>query len=78
VKTLGIEQATLDSCEREAQGDRVLLTRDGAERVTGPAQPACSARSNSNRGTALPSISTVSVNIAAGRTHRPRSPFSCR
>jgi antitoxin (DNA-binding transcriptional repressor) of toxin-antitoxin stability system len=29
VKTLGIEQATLDSCVREAQGDRVLLTRDG-------------------------------------------------
>ena len=29
MKTLGIEQATLDSCVREAQGDRVLLTRDG-------------------------------------------------
>jgi antitoxin (DNA-binding transcriptional repressor) of toxin-antitoxin stability system len=29
VKTLGIEQATLDSCVREAQDDRVLLTRDG-------------------------------------------------
>jgi len=29
VKTLGIEQATLDSCVRKAQDDRVLLTRDG-------------------------------------------------
>ena len=29
MKTLGLEQATLDSCVREAQGDRVLLTRDG-------------------------------------------------
>ena len=29
MKTLGIEQATLDSCVREAQDDRVLLTRDG-------------------------------------------------
>ena len=29
MKTLGIEQATLDSCVREAQDDRILLTRDG-------------------------------------------------
>ena len=29
MKTLGMEQATLDSCVREAQDDRVLLTRDG-------------------------------------------------
>jgi hypothetical protein len=29
VKTLGIEQATLDVCVREAQHDRVLVTRDG-------------------------------------------------
>ena len=29
MKTLGIEQASLDACVREAQGDRVLLTRDG-------------------------------------------------
>lgn len=29
MKTLGIEQATLDVCVREAQGDRVLVTRDG-------------------------------------------------
>ena len=29
MKTLGIEQATLDVCVREAQHDRVLLTRDG-------------------------------------------------
>ena len=29
MKTLGIEQATLDACVREAQGDRVLVTRDG-------------------------------------------------
>jgi hypothetical protein len=29
VKTLGIEQATLDVCVREAQRDRVLVTRDG-------------------------------------------------
>jgi prevent-host-death family protein len=29
VKTVGIEQATLDSCVREAQDDRVLVTRAG-------------------------------------------------
>jgi antitoxin (DNA-binding transcriptional repressor) of toxin-antitoxin stability system len=29
VKTLGIEQATLDVCVRESQADRVLVTRDG-------------------------------------------------
>lgn len=29
MKTLGMEQATLDVCVREAQGDRVLVTRDG-------------------------------------------------
>jgi hypothetical protein len=29
VKTFGIEQATLDACVREAQRDRVLVTRDG-------------------------------------------------
>lgn len=29
MKTLEIEQSTLDSCVREAQSDRVLLTRDG-------------------------------------------------
>ena len=29
MKTFGIEQATLDACVREAQGDRVILTRDG-------------------------------------------------
>ena len=29
MKTLGVEQATLDACLREAQADRVLLTRDG-------------------------------------------------
>jgi antitoxin (DNA-binding transcriptional repressor) of toxin-antitoxin stability system len=29
LKTLGIEQATLDVCVREAQDDRVLITRDG-------------------------------------------------
>lgn len=29
MKTLGMEQATLDSCVREAQDDRVLLTREG-------------------------------------------------
>jgi prevent-host-death family protein len=29
VKTVGIEQATLDSCVREAQDDRVLITRGG-------------------------------------------------
>jgi antitoxin (DNA-binding transcriptional repressor) of toxin-antitoxin stability system len=29
MKTLGIEQATLDVCVREAQGERVLVTRDG-------------------------------------------------
>ena len=29
MKTLGIEQATLDACVREAQRDRVLVTRDG-------------------------------------------------
>jgi prevent-host-death family protein len=29
VKTVGIEQATLDSCVREAQDDRVLVTRGG-------------------------------------------------
>jgi hypothetical protein len=29
VKTLGIEKATLDACVREAQHDRVLVTRDG-------------------------------------------------
>ena len=29
MKTLGIEQATLDACVREAQGERVLVTRDG-------------------------------------------------
>jgi hypothetical protein len=29
MKTVGIEQATLDGCVREAQGDRVLVTRDG-------------------------------------------------
>lgn len=29
MKTLGIEQATLDVCVREAQRDRVLVTRDG-------------------------------------------------
>jgi len=31
-----------------------------------------------NRGTTLPSTITVSANIAAGRTDRPRSPYSCR
>ncbi len=29
MKTLGIEQATLDVCIREAQGEQVLVTRDG-------------------------------------------------
>ena len=29
MKTVGIEQATLDSCVREAQDDRVLVTRAG-------------------------------------------------
>ncbi len=29
MKTFGIEQATLDICIREAQSDRVLVTRDG-------------------------------------------------
>ena len=29
MKTVGIEQATLDSCVREAQDDRVLVTRGG-------------------------------------------------
>lgn len=30
MRTLGIEQASLDVCVREAQRDRVLVTRDGA------------------------------------------------
>ncbi len=29
MKTLEMEHVTLDSCVREAQGDRVLVTRDG-------------------------------------------------
>jgi antitoxin (DNA-binding transcriptional repressor) of toxin-antitoxin stability system len=29
MKTLGIEQATLDACVRESQGERVLVTREG-------------------------------------------------
>lgn len=29
MKTLGIEQATLDACVRESQSERVLVTRDG-------------------------------------------------
>lgn len=29
MKTLGIEQATLDACVRESQGEQVLVTRDG-------------------------------------------------
>ncbi len=29
MKTVGIEQSTLDACVREAQEDRVLITRDG-------------------------------------------------
>ncbi|MCU0723596.1 MAG: hypothetical protein MUC63_08275 [Planctomycetes bacterium] len=29
MKTVGIEQATLDVCVREAQQDRVLVTREG-------------------------------------------------
>lgn len=29
MKTVGIEQTTLDSCVREAQDDRVLVTRAG-------------------------------------------------
>mgnify|MGYP001586341479 CR=1 FL=1 len=29
MKTLGIEQNSLAGCVREAQGDRVLVTRDG-------------------------------------------------
>jgi antitoxin (DNA-binding transcriptional repressor) of toxin-antitoxin stability system len=29
MKTLGIEQATLDACVRESQVERVLVTRDG-------------------------------------------------
>jgi len=29
MKTLEIERATLDACVREAQGERVLVTRDG-------------------------------------------------
>ncbi len=29
MKTVVLEQATLDSCVREAQGDRVVVTRDG-------------------------------------------------
>ena len=28
MKTLGIEQATLDVCVREAQAERILVTRD--------------------------------------------------
>jgi antitoxin (DNA-binding transcriptional repressor) of toxin-antitoxin stability system len=30
LKTLGIEQATLDGCVEEAQHDRVIITRNGA------------------------------------------------
>ena len=29
MKTLAVEQATLEVCVRESQGDRVLVTRDG-------------------------------------------------
>ena len=29
MKTLGIDQATLDACVRESQGERVLVTRGG-------------------------------------------------
>ena len=29
MKTVGMEQATLDACVREAQGDRVVVTRNG-------------------------------------------------
>ncbi len=29
MKTIVLEQATLDSCVREAQADRVVVTRDG-------------------------------------------------
>ncbi len=29
MKTLGMEQATLDACVREAQHDRVVVTRNG-------------------------------------------------
>jgi len=29
VKTVVLEQATLDACVREAQGDRVVVTRNG-------------------------------------------------
>jgi antitoxin (DNA-binding transcriptional repressor) of toxin-antitoxin stability system len=29
VKTVGVEQATLDVCVRDAQHDRVLVTREG-------------------------------------------------
>ncbi len=29
MKTLGIEDATLDTCVRESQGERVLITRGG-------------------------------------------------
>ena len=29
MKTLDMQQATLDACVREAQGERVLITRDG-------------------------------------------------
>jgi hypothetical protein len=29
VKTIGIEQATLDTCVHEAQQERVMLTRNG-------------------------------------------------
>ena len=31
MKTLGIEQATLDACVRESQVERVLVTRDGRQ-----------------------------------------------
>jgi antitoxin (DNA-binding transcriptional repressor) of toxin-antitoxin stability system len=29
VKTVGIEQATLDTCVQEAQRERLIITRDG-------------------------------------------------
>ncbi len=29
MKTVGLEQATLDACVEEAQGDRVVITRAG-------------------------------------------------
>ncbi|SEF26441.1 Ribosomal protein L7/L12 C-terminal domain-containing protein [Amycolatopsis pretoriensis] len=53
---------------------------DAKELVTGTPSNCCGPQSATrrNRGTTPPAVSTGSVNIASGRTHSPRAPYSAR